>query len=856
MKGLKKQFLGTLLTTAIAASAVPAFAVQQLPDDVTGTKYEKPIQILSALDIMNGDENGQYRPDDTIIRSEVTKMVIHALGLEDAAKSAGGVTKFPDVKADHWANGYINLATSSGIIIGDDNGFFRPNDAITYAEAMTIMVRALGYEPIADQKGGFPSGYMSVATSNGLTKNVEGSMHEPIKRGSVAFLTTNTLETNLMEQTGFGSNINYEVVDKTLLVDKLKVTRDSGQITAIPSAGIEGDSSLAKGQIKIGDNVYETAYNMNNLLGYNVEYYVKTDNIGTETVILALPEDEKNKTLNITGEMFNAITTKNSNKAIEYYKSEDSSRVSYAELSPKATLIYNGKYSEMSDELLNMKDKSGKVTLLDTDRDGKYDIAFVTYYENMVVEEVTATGKIVDKYGLPTLKLDENVDYRIRRGLEEIEVTDLQEYDVLSIAASKDKEVYDIIVTNKTVEGKVTGNNDKGIFINNELYKIAANYTQDINIGVEGTFYLDVEGKIAALDTTSQLSTNYAYLIRAFVSTDADDIVKFKVFTKSGEETVLETTEKIRFNGKGGQNALTVFETLKGGQASVPAQLITYTLNSDGKISSLNTALDNTSTGAVNENKFTKNAVLQDAVFNAKLNTLGNIKLDSNTIIFDIPDGSDEYEIASLDMFEDEQKYNAIVYDKTEDFAAKAIIVTNSHFQANADSSIAVVKEVSVGTNDEDETTEVLTAFIDGEEKDLFAESEGILEKAGDKKLAAGDIIQYKTNTKNEIVSVRVLFDIETKENEATSTPIENLEIVYGKVIKKFTDSINVTVNDGAARNFPLSKDVVVYTVDTAAKQQVTVSDIGDIQKYDTDENNRVFIKLYKDVVQEVVIVK
>ena len=146
MYSIKKRILSAAAILAVSASVCPAVTAA-VPEDVQGTRYEEPIQVLSALDIMVGDENGDYRPDDTIIRSEVAKIAVHALGLEDAATSAKGQQVFDDVSTDHWANGYINLAVSQGIIEGDGDGNFRPNSPITYAEAMTIMVRATGWAP-------------------------------------------------------------------------------------------------------------------------------------------------------------------------------------------------------------------------------------------------------------------------------------------------------------------------------------------------------------------------------------------------------------------------------------------------------------------------------------------------------------------------------------------------------------------------------------------------------------------------------------------------------------------------------------------------------------------------------------
>ena len=116
---------------------------------------------------------------------------------------------------------------------------------------------------------------------------------------------------------------------------------------------------------------------------------------------------------------------------------------------------------------------------------------------------------------------------------------------------------------------------------------------------------------------------------------------------------------------------------------------------------------------------------------------------------------------------------------------------------------------------------------------------------------------RYQTNSKGEIASVRVLFKASEKETEKTETPAENLAVVYGKVVKKFASSMNVTVNDGDVMNMQLPDDVVVYSVDTTkTKNNIEVATTGDIQAYDEDEGNRVFVRIYKDVVQEVVIVK
>ena len=859
MKGSKKVLAGIMTAVmSVSSFGLHAFASRGVPVDVEGTRYEEPIQVLQALDIMNGDGDGKFRPDDTIKRSEVTKMAVLAMGLGDAAESAKGTSQFPDVPQDHWANGFINVATAQNLVVGYDTGYFLPDKEITYAEAMTIFVRAMGYEVYAQSKGGFPQGYIVAGSNNGLTKNVQGSNASPISRGNVAFMTVNALDAKMMEQTGFGDDAKWEVTDKTLLKDVLEVTKDAGQVTAVEGTSLTSDMGLDKGQIKIGDKTFETAYNMNNLLGYEVTYYAKENARGDMEVILALPEENKNKTLEISSDLVSGITDKGSYKAISYLKDEDSSKLSYATLDLEPTMIYNGKYEALDYDLMDISESSGKVVLLDSDTNGRYDIVFVTEYENMVVEEVTSTNKIIDKYGRPTLKLDdenEDLSYRIMHGSDELKVADLMEYDVLSIAASRDELLYDIQVSRKTIEGKITGVSDDGYTIGGKKYKVASNYQEDLNLGTEGVFYLDVMGKIAGVDKEVTASSNYAYLLKAHTS-DATDESTFRVFTKGGKEVTLTANEKIRFNGRGGTLSADVVEELKTG-ADTNKQLITYSLNSDGNIVSLNTAQDNTATGSVDKSKFTMNYVYENEEFNGNTNKIGNVRLTSETIIFDINEDNRDYKIGKLSMFEDGSSYNVTVFDMGEDFVAKAIVVTDSNLQTNAESSIAVVDSVISATNDDDEITDLMTAFRDGKEIEIYAETAGILVKGDGDKLEAGDIIQYVTNAEGEITNIRVLFDIDEKGTEAETEVAENLKTVYGKVTKKFTNSINVTVNDGSTINFHLSKDINVYSVDTSlAKNKVTVAEIGDIQAFDEDEGNRVFVKIYKDVVEEIVIVK
>ena len=68
---MNKRIIASILGGCFAASSIPALAA--VPSEAAGTRFEEAVSVLSSLNIMNGDENGQFRLDDTIIRSEVTK---------------------------------------------------------------------------------------------------------------------------------------------------------------------------------------------------------------------------------------------------------------------------------------------------------------------------------------------------------------------------------------------------------------------------------------------------------------------------------------------------------------------------------------------------------------------------------------------------------------------------------------------------------------------------------------------------------------------------------------------------------------------------------------------------------------
>ncbi len=164
---------------------------------------------LYSYGIMVGDEKGDLRLNDSITRAETVKMLC-CLGNIDISSNDNKF--FNDVPQNHWAIKYINSAKTVGII-DDENGNFKPEDEITYNEIIKMLVTMLGYSPMADARGGYPNGYVMTATQLGLTESLSIKNESVALRKDVAILISNALDIPVMQQTSFGKNEEYQIMN-------------------------------------------------------------------------------------------------------------------------------------------------------------------------------------------------------------------------------------------------------------------------------------------------------------------------------------------------------------------------------------------------------------------------------------------------------------------------------------------------------------------------------------------------------------------------------------------------------------------------------------------------------------------
>ena len=182
---MKKRILPLLLSLALLIPVLPsAFAAPAPVEDMA--------QVLSALDIMTGNENGDLMLSRRVTRAEFTKLVIAASPLGENVGATTSVSPYPDVPSSHWCAPYVEAAVAAGYVNGYLDGTFHPDEEITLAMGVTMAVRLLGYAD-NDFSGAWPAGQMTLYHNLDLDEGIAAGQDSPMTRQDAMYLFYNLL---------------------------------------------------------------------------------------------------------------------------------------------------------------------------------------------------------------------------------------------------------------------------------------------------------------------------------------------------------------------------------------------------------------------------------------------------------------------------------------------------------------------------------------------------------------------------------------------------------------------------------------------------------------------------------------
>ena len=234
---MKQRIFSLLLAVCMAASllAVPTAAADTVRfSDISDRDTAAAVESLRLMGVLDGYGNGSFRPAAQLNRAQFCKMAVYAMNGESELGLYRTVTVFPDVKPSHWAASFINMAAKGKTIIsGYPDGKFHPERPVTVGQAVTILLRLLGYKD--ENVGGvWPDSYMAVGTTIGLTDGVGTNGNAPLTRGQAARLFLNLLRTDKKDGGSYLDDIGRPV---------------EGVVLATSSGGNDGKSlELANGQ--------------------------------------------------------------------------------------------------------------------------------------------------------------------------------------------------------------------------------------------------------------------------------------------------------------------------------------------------------------------------------------------------------------------------------------------------------------------------------------------------------------------------------------------------------------------------------------------------------------------------------
>lgn len=168
----------------------PAIRIKTNFTDVPAKNtFSDEIDLLKTLDIISGYSDGTFRPDRYINRAEFTKIVLTTIFSEDDLLPAESC--FSDVNKDAWYAKYVCTAKTADIIGGYTDGTFKPNQTITLAEALKIVLKINGI--IYKEAANWYDGVMAKASEQNIVTFAPATFDQKLTRSQMADIIAETI---------------------------------------------------------------------------------------------------------------------------------------------------------------------------------------------------------------------------------------------------------------------------------------------------------------------------------------------------------------------------------------------------------------------------------------------------------------------------------------------------------------------------------------------------------------------------------------------------------------------------------------------------------------------------------------
>lgn len=806
MKNLKKVLAFVVVFTMMFSFAVSA---NSFPDVSKDASYAEAVTVLSSLNVMIGDEKGNFNPDKILTRAEATALIMRVKGLAEAADGAKGATAFSDVAADHWASGSINLAYQSGVVKGMGDGTFAPESEVLYEQFVKMLVAALGYEPQVETLGGYPTGYLVVASQKNITKGATGAAGTPVARSVAARLLYNALDVNMMKQTKFvkgeeeyaeaEDKENYTLLNKCLGFDKIEGKIDSVNFAATTDEDAQTTVTFAAGfkynKLSKDDSAdYEKTYNVGNTDAANYEkFYVvayvgEDDATGKDTIYAISPKASKNNTLELDYEDLVSLTKDGSSYKLKYDDNGTDKTVTLDD----ASFYYNGvEDATKAISFLTAGDRPGHVTLVSSEGNTKtFDSAFVIEYGlSYVVKEIDSKyNRITDLANEMTVRFNkDDVTYNFIKNGENVTFADIAVGDVITLADSSDKKVETVYIGGGKVEGTVTeerpSNNDNYFTIDGNEYRVDKASGEEVSVKDSGVFYYNIDNRIVYKDATAGKVGDYAFLYTSDTDvTLGSKSIEVQYLKADGTWEVSKFASNVTLKYGSKNTSYKINDIVKGDrdvQVNDAAEKVKFSDYFDAKGALKAPQLveiSKNSSGLVNEVAFASTSSADDKYFyvksadgadyTASSQKIGKFYVKNDTPVFVVDEkatSNDKYVMitTAAKALKDTQSYATVsAYDVDSNNYPSALVISKENIGAEADSHIFVVSAVSTGNNADNQKVARIKGYTEGQFVTFETSEDGVkIVDRADKELFAS--ASYDTVASNINAGDTVLMSLD-----------------------------------------------------------------------------------------------
>ena len=501
------------------------------------------VNTLVSLGVVNGYDDGSFKPNGTVTRAEMAKMIyVLRTGNSDASAYNDDKTSFTDI-GSHWARGYIKYCQSLGIIAGKSNTKFCPNDKVTAQEAAKMLLVTLGYDATKAGLTGanWASKTNALADENGLLKDVTTSFTTACPRQYAAQLiynaifaptvvwrddayTNKTLMGNedlptvgekfmgLKNPKGILTSVKYDDNDKTYTT---KIT------TKFATASSDKDDVMS----------FDATVDYSALMGQQVKALYKEGKNGDDDTLYGIYATDKNKTVTTLVDDIDKYDGGFKVNGKEYDFADDVSFVApngkqLTYVNDKDKTVNVTKYSELA--------AYHTVTFVDNNNDKKYEYAVCDPFTVAKVDSLTAKKAYFEDALKDTITTSVDRD-------------DLDAYDKIAkddyvVLTNKDYSVSGNTAAVKAdeVSGKVAGTKtDKSIKVDGNWYKQAAATVDAPDSGDTLKYAIVKSGFYFATDCKNGSTDKLALVLKVSKESDFDgDYYDVKVLLSDGTTKV------------------------------------------------------------------------------------------------------------------------------------------------------------------------------------------------------------------------------------------------------------------------------------------------------------------------------